>query len=106
MSLLNELEMKDSKNERKKAEKIKIDLENFSSIYCLFTTHLPSACRKNETLSLLPRLASEMLTAPGSDFFKIACSKPCGATSMVMALVGKCLDASSNKTELNKLFVW
>lgn len=67
--------------------------------------YFPSACKKNDTLSSFARLASDTCTALGNDFFKIAWSSPCGATSMVNALGGKSFDVSSNRTELNKLFV-
>lgn len=36
----------------------------------------------------------------------MACSKPCGAISIIMESLGICLDPSSKRTELNRLLVW
>lgn len=69
-------------------------------------THLPRALKKYTTFSLFARFVSGMWMAFGKHFLMIDCKRPCGAISIVIASFGKFLAASSNKTGLNRLFVW
>ena len=41
-----------------------------------------------------------------SERFMMACRRPCGAISIVMALWGICCDASSKYTVFSRLLVW
>lgn len=51
------------------------------------------------------RVSGILVHLESNDRFSIACNRPCGAISMIIAFSGMCLHPSSNKTELIKLFV-
>ena len=79
----------------------------FWSPYIKPDTYLPRAVRRNSVPSGWPRCVRAMLEMPSlRDRFRMACRRPCGAISMVMALWGICCDASSKYTEFNRLLVW
>jgi len=70
-------------------------------------TYLPRATKRNSVPSGWPRCVRAMLVMPSlRECFRMACRRPCGAISMVMALLGICCDASSKYTEFNRLLVW
>jgi hypothetical protein len=63
--------------------------------------------RRHSVQSGRPRCVMAMLVMLLSrERFRMACSRPCGANSMVMALGGMCCDASSKSTALSRLLVW
>jgi hypothetical protein len=63
--------------------------------------------RRHSVQSGWPRCVMAILVMLLSrERFRMACSRPCGANSMVMALGGMCCDASSKSTALSRLLVW
>ena len=70
-------------------------------------THLPSAVRSSSVQFEWPLWVRAMFVVPLlRDWWRMACSRPCGAISIVMALAGICCDASSKRTVLSRLLVW
>lgn len=72
-----------------------------------FISHFPIAVNKNRTESPYILLVNGILvTVVGKAPLMIAWRRPCGAISIAIASLGICFSTSSNKTLLNKLFVW
>ena len=62
-------------------------------------TYLPTASSSKNVLSACPRLVNAMLLQSADrDRFRMACSRPWGATSTSTALDGICFKVSSNST--------
>jgi len=79
----------------------------FWSPYTKPDTYLPRAARRNSVPSGWPRCVRAMLVMPSlREHFRMACRRPFGAISIVMALWGICCDASSKYTTFSRLLVW
>lgn len=85
---------------------------NFSGRFSIFKirenkeSYFPRPAKKTFTFSLLPRCVRLTCTESTMLLLRIACSKPCGAISIVKAFWGSKLTVSSNRTGLKRLFVW